>query len=191
MIVELFGLPASGKSTFGDLLIKQGFEKITISHKVELVYLNIIFLFLHPVSFFSQLFFLVDGGKNFRVCKFNFVNAFLNRNAKWQKALLHKGDKKFIDEGQFQNILSFFSNPIDARKVHAICKYVLKPDLIYLVTTNESTRVARLNRRGYKGRGVLGFAHIELWERAVLLNHKLVSEEIKALGVPFEEVYSI
>ncbi len=188
MIVELFGLPATGKSSFAGILEKEGYTRITVSSKVAIVFWNLLFMFFHPISFFGIFFVLLKISNSFVVFRFNFFNGFLHRNAKWQKALFTRRERVLIDEGHFQNILSFFSTEASDTGIKNIIKYTKKPDMLYILTLDEVEREKRLAMRAKNSRSELGEEYFTLWSRVVKLNSERTIKIIKELVLPHKVI---
>ena len=139
MIIELFGLPATGKTTIAKILDRDGvLPFIKIKNAWELLFLNVLFFYKHPIVAYKILFKTL----NYR----DFVNFFLYRNAKYEKATHYK--KSLIDEGMFQNLLSVFKQPINQKKFLQLAQSLPKPDLLVILETTKEERERRINIRG-------------------------------------------
>jgi deoxyadenosine/deoxycytidine kinase len=187
MIIELYGLPAVGKTTYASKLIKEEkFKDVRIKGKCELLFWNIIFLILHPIRFTYQFYFLVSGFENMATFRLNFLNAFLHRNARGQKARFKKSKSIVLDEGQFQNILSLPKGTISDNQIKFMSKMALKPDSLLVVVADNDIRQKRLLERGYRGRESLGKEYLSKWESVSNANNQRFLELLPTLEIPFK-----
>jgi glycosyltransferase involved in cell wall biosynthesis len=148
MIVELVGLPGAGKTTLAKRLSAEDyFTLVTVNGKFELIALNLIFFFVHPINFFRQLQFLVRYRGNSSLWYTKFMNLFLVHNAKFIKAGQY--ERAVIDQGHHQNIISLFDVVLPFEIIRSYEKVLPKPDLIVFVLADTETRTKRLLERGY------------------------------------------
>lgn len=173
MIIELYGLPGSGKTTFARALSREGgFEIIKIRNPFELFARNIFFFFRHPVKFLWLLFFTVAYAGGFSFLYYKFMNVFLQVNAKYQKAASRR--KAIIDQGYWQNALSLFEYPVSKETLKKYLKYVLPTDVLVVFDLPEETRDTRLKERGYASRDRYPAEYRAKFESAYRANHKLL-----------------
>lgn len=162
MIVELVGLPGSGKSTFARALeSKEGFTRVRIGGRVELLFYNALFFFCHPIRF-TRLFIWTMrdlGSSGFRYAKF--VNCFLVHNATYRKAGRYQ--KAVIDQGHAQNIVSLFERTISEDKMNAFVHLIPHADVLVIFDVPEDERVRRLTVRGYGVRPGMEQAAKDAW----------------------------
>ncbi len=140
MIIELFGLPATGKTTIAKILHQEGdFQHVKIRGPIEIIWFNLLFCLKHPLVAF-QIFTQVYKSPR------HFFNFFLYRNAKYEKALKYKA--AVIDEGLFQNLLSVLEKPVDRDRLLTLAQNLPKPDLLVIVEISTEERQQRIHRRG-------------------------------------------
>lgn len=174
MIIEMYGLPGVGKTVYAhSYVVDNHFEIIKVKSKIELIIFNIFFLFLHPKIFYGFFKLCFQNSKTNKIWRTKFINSFLYRNAKWQKALFFRRNNIIIDEGHFQNLLSFFDREVSKGEMEQFISLCIKPDILYIVTTESQIRYERLNKRGYRGREVFGQEYIKQWEDIMSKNNNL------------------
>lgn len=144
MIIELYGLPASGKSTHARAYEKEGAIRIRAPRGFGLVLPALIFCGTHPVRALVQLWFLMryaHPGERYSL----FVNIFLGHAAKWQRAaaVSRSGLVALIDQGHHQNLLSLFSSEPSVRALSAYQRSFPRPDVLLAVICDESVRRER------------------------------------------------
>lgn len=169
MIIELVGLPGSGKTTFAKRLAEDGeWTVVSIEETGELLFYNTLFLFRHPVSFFYGLYFLYRYRGLHELWYTKFTNLFLVHNAKYMKASVRakKYPRAIIDQGHHQNIISLFDTPVADDVVDRYVRLLPKPDLLCFFVADTKTRTERLKERGYGARGELDENYREAWEKA-------------------------
>lgn len=165
MIVELIGLPGSGKTTFAKRLAEDGeWTLVSVGGRSELLFYNVLFLLCHPINF-VQCFIWLWRYRGLRELWYTkFVNLFLVHNAKYVKA--QKYPRAIIDQGHRQNIISLFDTRVANEIIDEYCAILPKPDLLCFFLADPETRSERLVERGYGARGELNEDYREAWEAA-------------------------
>lgn len=187
MIIELFGLPAVGKSTFAKHLVdSSGALYVNVNGLWKVLILNMLFFVAHPISFLGNFYFLCKYASSLKIFRLNFLNAFLYRNAKWQKAKLLKSNVIILDEGQHQNILSFPSVGLHPHDIKTFSSFFLQPDKLIVLNCEESLRQGRLKKKGYKGREVIGEKELQTWEGSAIENYQKFLGVLSQLKVDYE-----
>lgn len=185
MIVELFGLPGSGKTTLARKLeAEKGFKIIKINNRKELLYFNFIHFFKYPVGSSVNLFFILKNSPNMKLFYYKFMNFFMDINARYEKARFC--DKAVLDQGYFQNILSVFENPITIDLLKIYLKYLPKPDKLIIIDTSPEEALNRTQERGYYARERFGKDYVENWRETVLWNYNLFKKEASNCGVKYD-----
>lgn len=148
MILELTGLPGSGKTTFAKKLSeKEDWRLITIRRRGELLYYNAWFLARHPVFFFRGLRWLFQNLGRRELWYTKFMNLFLVHNAKYMKASRYP--RAIIDQGHHQNVISLFDEMLPPTELRAYLRCLPPPDALLFFVADEKVRDQRLSARGY------------------------------------------
>lgn len=187
MIVELFGLPGSGKTTLAKKLeARASFMRIVIKSRAELLLLNFLFFIKHPARFFILFFYIARNSSGARMFYFKFTNLFLQHNAKYEKALRYP--HAIIDQGYFQNILSLFESPISVKKMLRYARFFRLPDLLLILDVSDPVREERMRRRGHSPRKEFGNEYVQEWKKTVLANYCTLLENINKTSVKWRVV---
>lgn len=180
MIIELYGLPGSGKSTFAKKLAERdNLAIIKIRSKKDLLFYNLIFLLKRPVKFLAGLYFVAVNSSGWRMFYYKFMNCFLQYNAKYEKSL--KFSRAILDQGHFQNILSVFEAPISEKKMLFYLKFIPRPDELIIFNVSQDKIAERIAARGYLGRENLKNIDQQKWQETMRANHKLFLNNISKI----------
>lgn len=184
MIIEFCGLPGTGKTTLARKIESElGFSRVKIKNRRELVFYNFIFFIKHPLKFFIFLYFVIINAGSCKDFYLNFMNLFLQHNAKFQKAKKYK--KAVIDQGYYQNAISLFKTSRDRIKIMKYAKHFLKPDKLIFFEIDEPTRLGRLEKRGYGSRQNFSKDYLESWNEASLSNSQTLKNVLDNLEVDY------
>ncbi len=184
MIVELYGLPGTGKSTIARALESQGkFKRIRITSKVELLWYNFLFFFKKPFKFFKLLFYIFQHSSNWQIFYYKFMNLFLHCNAKYQKAL--KYQNALIDQGYFQNVISLFEQQVHWGVIQKYLANIILPDKLFILQADDQERQNRLLNRGYGLRQFQDEKTKDTWLKASQTNNSVFLENIANVKVRF------
>ncbi len=178
MIVELVGLPGSGKTTFARRLTEsEGWVLVSIGGPTELLFYNALFLLHHPMKFLCGLRWLSSHRGHRQLWYLKFVNLFLVHNAKYMKA--GRYSRAVIDQGHHQNIISLFDTRVTDALLDSYAQSLPKPDLLCFFRADDETRTKRLTGRGYGARGEFNEDYREAWEeaRALHFEHLYISRD--------------
>jgi hypothetical protein len=198
MIVELYGLPAAGKTTFWRKTKTADVELIGSLTTREIVYYNFRFLLRHPHKWFILLWLSVRNSKNIAMFYLKVRNVFLLRNARVMKAMVKKYNISIIDEGHVQNLLSIPEDKLEMPDILQICKYIIIPDVVLIFDTNLSKRRERLASRNFVLRNEFGPRYIKSWQENLEHNNLVAIKAISSLtrtkmiveGTDFEDALS-
>lgn len=182
MIVELYGLPGSGKTTLARRIAAEtDFALICVAGKKELLWLNALFFLMHPIRFLFFAFFVAVHSENLRLFYYLFMNSFLHHNAKYMKA--RRYPRALIDQGHFQNMLIVFEKPmtVDALKTYAA--HLCLSDKLLIVDVSPEEAERRLNERGWAPRAWTGSEYMKRFKGAMGANYQTSKEVIKTLAV--------
>ena len=164
MIIELFGLPASGKTTLAKLLSGQrGLEIIKIRNRAELIWYNFLFLIYHPAKFFILLGWLVRYVGSGKLFYFKLMNFFFDINARYQKAKMKKNG--ILDQGYFQNLLSLFEQEPGEAIMKSYLKILPRPDVLIILDIPVIDREEYIRSRGYFSRERMPDSYREQWKK--------------------------
>ena len=182
MIIELYGLPGTGKTSFAERLQKSSdFHIVKIKTKRELLIYNLLFLIKYPVKFVVTFFFLVVNSKNLTMFHYKFMNTFLHHNAKHEKA--RKFKNVIVDQGHFQNIISVFESKLDKSKLTKYIKFLPQPDKLIIFKTDPAIRKFRIDKRGYFTRENMSDERIQEWQENTQSNDALFADVVKNASI--------
>lgn len=182
MIVELFGLPASGKTTTAHKLESPfGFKIVKINNKLELLLYNLAFAFLHPIIFSYLFLNLVSNPELF---KYKLINIFLYGNAKYQKA--KKYENAIIDQGLLQNLLSTPDDVLTYSSMKKMANKLFLVDKVIILDVSIEDSIERSKDRGYWTRNRFGSEYLKRWQGCLAENY---TQARKALTSSSEHVY--
>ncbi len=183
MIVELYGLPASGKTTLARKMVSDGYVRVKIKNKKELLFYNFLFLAKHPVKFVASFIYVILNFGSASLFYYKFINAFLDKNAKYQKSLRFK--KSLIDQGHIQNIVSVFENKLTPREMIRYLRFLPLPDKLIVFDVNRAKRDERAGQRGYSARMNFGSDYQKEWREIIEYNDKLLKSILKDVQVEY------
>lgn len=158
MIVELAGLPGSGKTTFAKKLSSDtGLSVITLHSKVEIILCAAWFFVCHPhttVVFLKHI--LKETKRNNSLRKTLLINSLLIPAAKYSKAERRGG---ILDQGFTQSILSLL--PKDDSLILKLLAVAPQLDLLLLCSVEDDIRQERIEKRKRKTRQELSLDEAE------------------------------
>lgn len=172
MIIELFGLPASGKTTYAKSEQQKGVYVVK-SNFLEAVFWHIVFLIRFPIFSVKSIFLMIINFKGFADLFRKYVFLFLRRTAHFSKARIIKKSKIIIDEGLLQNILSFCETNIKDSFLESYIRSMPKADLIIVFELGEQQRLNNLLNRTQKGRETLN-SDFGVWNENARINFQKI-----------------
>ena len=183
MIIELVGLPGSGKSTFARSLCENGgYTRIKILNKRELFFYNFIFLLWHPVIFFQFLHLVVKYRGPRYLWRFKFITIFLDYNAKYIKA--KQIDKAILDQGHTQVFFSLFEDLPPHDEIDRILSFLPKSDQYIVFDTDLKVREGRLGKRSYNLRSFMSDTERAHWKTTIESIFSSACSSLEELHIP-------
>lgn len=114
MIIELYGLPGSGKTTFARKIVQYpGFTRVVLVTKKEILWYFFLGVVCRPVTFFYGAFLCVK----YNATPFHIWNSYCTRYAKYQKACMCQEEYVILDEGPLQCLLALLQNELPEKVV--------------------------------------------------------------------------
>lgn len=151
MIIELVGLPGSGKTTFArSLTAGDRFSRVRIENKLELVWYNLLFFFRFPGTFFRLLLLHIKYRGPRSLWHTKFTSIFLDYNAKYMKA--RRVPFAVLDQGHLQVLMSLFENELPEHEFNKVLRILPKSDHYIFFNIPEAIRLEHLADRGYQSR---------------------------------------
>lgn len=189
MIIEFYGLPGAGKTTMAKKISTQlGIPIIKIERKIELLFYNILYFLIHPISFLQGLQYIFRYSKNWQLFYYKFLNSFLHNNAKYQKARRHR--HAILDQGHFQNIISVLEEVVNEDDLIKYIHIFPKPDLLVVFQISEEIRRSQLLERGFSAREQFGNEYLEQWREITEENNALLNKILFRLPLNFVVIQS-
>ena len=179
-IIELFGLPASGKSTYAKELEAKGYKRIKIRTRWDLIRYNWRFFCLWPNKFFASFYYLVRYAGQSRWWYYKLMNLFFQHNAKWAAATTYP--RAVLDQGHFQNILSLFDHQVSSNLIKKYTKTFPIPSELIIFDLNPEERYKRLNHRHNHPREEFG-QNNQTWFKAAESNFNTFKNLVSGLKI--------
>lgn len=183
MILELYGLPGSGKTTFAKKMVANDFDVVKIKSRKDLIFWNVVFICLHPWQSVRLFWFLWRFGRA-GFFWFKFTNLFLQHNAKICRARW-QNKNCIIDQGHFQDIISLFEDVVSADILKSYLKLLPKPDIVFVFEVDQVERARRLAERAEGLRPFLAKEKVDTWQKSSEVNFKNSVNFLSHLGQPF------
>jgi peptidoglycan/xylan/chitin deacetylase (PgdA/CDA1 family) len=160
MIIELFGLPGSGKTALAEAMKEEGAMLVPMPSRTRLIFDAGLFWLLHPLLALKLLAHIMRAPHTMRYALF--MNGYVGYAARYRRAqaLSRAGAIVVLDQGFFQLIISLDGLPL------ALLKIFPKPDLLVVVTVGISERERRMTFRGWAPREKSGTENRLAWQRS-------------------------
>ncbi|MBP9816812.1 MAG: polysaccharide deacetylase family protein [Candidatus Pacebacteria bacterium] len=162
MIIELAGLPATGKSTFAEAVARHTFlPVIHLRSRIARGIFGLLFFILHPRTSYKLCALIKKGALGNKTLERSLLlNACLGAGAKYMYARLRGG---VIDQGLVQALISAL--PDDEADLASIAHHLPMPDLLIFSSTDQSVREKRLTERGRRTREEISEGEATRWEQ--------------------------
>ncbi len=166
MIVELLGMPGSGKSTWARALEAEGkWVRVRIQSRLELCLYAGLFLIRHPVSAWKQWCYLFRFRGDSSLWYTKFMNLYVMHHAKYMKASMMS--HAVLDQGHLQNLLSLFDGDVSLEVVREYLAILPRPDLVLLFDTSSHVCRERVALRTHRPRhSLMNDASYDAWMTA-------------------------
>lgn len=173
MIIELYGLPGSGKSTWARSVAREhAVPVVHVRTLPEVLFYASWYVVRHPLRSCVLLFFVFRFGATPFLTYFKFMNVFLQYNAKRMKAE-RMGCDCILDQGHHQAVVSLFERVVSVTVLERLLKYVPAPDILLIFDTPLEVRRSRLSDRWYSDtRDALTKEEKQQWLTATEENHQ-------------------
>lgn len=183
MIIELYGLPASGKSRLARQIEKAGkYTSVRITSRLSLAWYTLNFWLRHP-SFSAKLLILIfrhsAGWSDFYT---KFMNGLGHRFARYYVPV--STPHRIIDEGIVHNIATLSNDILPKREIEKLLKSMpkLADEYIY-VHVHDVLRNERIQKRGYELSRAYNEKDKKLWGDAVRENMSYIKEYLPQCDV--------
>jgi len=186
VIIELYGLPGSGKTTIARTLQGRGGKYVYLhtSPKSETIRLVPLFTFKNPIKSLFWFKELLKESVRFHFSTFfrYKLHLLLISITQYQKAR-HDGVERtyLIDEGLIQRILSISETKISIESVKQYLKHIPKADII-VVVENKPTEFYRFKESPHRHKSPrlhLGEKYFENWMKITRHNHEIIKSVLK------------
>lgn len=185
MIIELYGLPGSGKTTAAQKIKElHGLVPVTIGTRRELCSFAVKFAAKNPRAFFLTMLYIITNSRSFKMFYYKFMNVLLYRAAKYEKAS-EADSSVLLDEGPFQNMLSLFEKPMEEDKLIRYARILPKPDLLVIFNIDRADRLKLLNARKRIPRKEFGEEYRAQWEETMEHNNALFCGAVAGLNIRY------
>lgn len=162
MIIELFGLPGSGKTAIAEMMKTQGAILVPMPSRIRLISDASLLWLSHPILAFT-LFVRIMAHAPRGMWYELFVNGIFGYAARYQRAraLSRAGAVAVLDQGFFQLFISLEGLPL------TLLKDFPRPDILVVVTTDVSVRERRMATRGWAPREGVSHGNRLKWQRNI------------------------
>lgn len=169
MIIELMGLPCSGKSTFAKHL-QTCSSKILIIHTLlmwELVWYSTLFFIRYPIFSCITLWYIF---REKRFIYMKIMNVFFHHNAAYYKATrLSTQYVVVLPEGHRQQLFSLFESVMELSVLSSYLSYMPPIDILVFFDPHRNVIEERIVKRGYFARSFAHQTYRDSWKEFLFL----------------------
>lgn len=182
MIIELYGLPGSGKTTFARRLRERcGYRLVRLHSPRRVLWYFFRSMFIDPKIFWHGLWFVVRHNPHY----LDVWNFFCIRYAKYYvaRACEKRGEKVIFDEGPLQNLLSIPQGVLSDQHYRQYLDHVPEVDKIIAFDVPQAVRRQRLGEKRADLRSYLSPSEKEQWEIGLENKHQAIMPLLEALPI--------
>ncbi|MBI3571979.1 glycosyltransferase [Candidatus Kaiserbacteria bacterium] len=187
MIVELFGLPGSGKTTFAQSFAAEGAILIPASDRLRMLGESFLFFLSHPIRA-VRLFLFIRAHAPREHRGLLLANLFFSASAKYLRArrASREGKVALVDQGYFQAFLSLFGSTPDDAVLRELVRILPEPDMLLVLDVSPAQRAQRMAERGRRPREEFGAAAVAAFAAAAENTFPRAVSLFKAYAIPHE-----
>lgn len=192
MIIELYGIPGSGKTTLAKELVRRNKDRFIYLHsspRREIIRLVPLFAIRHPriaAFWFRELLRETFRGRRVSGLFRYKLHLLLITLAQYQKALRYQDKVIVLDEGLLQRIFSVYDTALPRGKIENCIRHTPKADILVRVC-RKADRFRRVLRAPYtydNPRVNAGKIYLKNWMSGVLENDKIICGLLQERNAP-------
>ncbi len=172
MIIELYGLPAVGKTTYARQCA--GATHVHLESRRETFRWFCAFVAKYPLRACLQAYTILRNSPNVRLFVMKCINMLVIRNARMMKARSIGEPCILLDEGPFQSMLSVFEVPLTQERAKKYLHSLILPDALIILEISEDERMERRARRKKGLRDSLGEEYTKSWNKVLIHNDSVI-----------------
>ena len=188
MIIELFGLPGSGKTYLAqNCFSDRQHAVVKCLGKFQQFFFALMFGLRKPLFFcYLKILLLKENWCKPSLLWHKYMMLLLPALAKEGKALFSKNSTAVIDQGLLQLALSIYERKIEEPDIKRILSFCARENRkITIVEANKSVREKRMGDRGRRARGFLGEKYLAQWTPVLEYNYEVVKNAIIGSGMKY------
>ena len=180
MIIEFFGLPASGKTFTSRYLEKYSLPTIKFNSKIKKYFSSLYFIFSFPLTSFYFLLKLNSNSIFKTKIKLRIMRniLLLSTMACYQKAKLTK-KPVILDEGFFQIIHTIFETKQTKKQIFNLLEKIPKPHILIIFNIEKNLRIKRLKNNKNLREKLFSRNYFNNWYKTMEYNQDIIIEYFK------------